>query len=92
MSDESFNWHDFLGRWQEEWVPRAEHEEDGDGGPGPVRLGRPGADEAAITTVEKRLGKRLPPSYRQFLAASDGWRVEQTAGVYQLGGIADMCN
>ncbi|WP_406175003.1 SMI1/KNR4 family protein [Streptomyces sp. NBC_00996] len=90
MSDESFNWQDFLGRWQEEWVPRAEHEEDGDGGPGPVRLGGPGADEAAITTVEKRLGKRLPPSYRQFLAASDGWRVEQTAGVYQLGGIADI--
>ncbi|MDG4857021.1 SMI1/KNR4 family protein [Streptomyces sp. T-3] len=90
MSDESFNWHDFLGRWQQEWVPRVGHEEDGDGGPGSVILGRPGADEAAITAAEKRLGKRLPPSYRQFLAASDGWRVEQIAGVYQLGGIADI--
>ncbi|WP_406723674.1 SMI1/KNR4 family protein [Streptomyces sp. GD-15H] len=52
--------------------------------------GRPGADEAAIAAAEERLGRRLPPSYREFLAVSDGWRVDQTAGVYRLGGAADI--
>jgi len=32
-----------------------------------------GASEGAITTVEKRIGRRLPPSYREFLRAHDGW-------------------
>lgn len=88
MSDESFNWHEFLGRWQEEWVPRAD--EDEDGGHSLVRPGRPAADEAAIAAAEERLGRRLPPSYREFLAVSNGWHVDQTAGVYQLGGAADI--
>lgn len=38
-------------------------------------LGFPGASEADLTKAEERLGKRLPPSYRQFLAASNGWRM-----------------
>ncbi|MFI6210130.1 SMI1/KNR4 family protein [Streptomyces sp. NPDC051041] len=88
MSNETFNWHEFLGRWQKEWVPRAD--EDDDGGQTVVPLGRPGADEAAIAAAEERLGRRLPPSYREFLAASDGWHVDQAAGVYQLGGAADI--
>ncbi|MEH0447946.1 SMI1/KNR4 family protein [Streptomyces sp. B21-102] len=86
MSSEPFDWHDFLGRWQAEWVPDDPGDDAGDGEP----LGRPGADEAAIVAAEERLGRRLPPSYRAFLAASDGWRVDQTAGVYTLGGIADI--
>jgi hypothetical protein len=86
MSGESFNWLEFLGRWQGEWVPRA----DEDGGQAVVPPGRPGADEAAIAAAEERLGRRLPPSYREFLAVSDGWHVDQTAGVYQLGGAADI--
>ncbi|MFJ1806773.1 MULTISPECIES: SMI1/KNR4 family protein [unclassified Streptomyces] len=90
MSGESFNWHDLLGRWQEEWVPRADEDEGGDGGRKVVSLGRAGADEAAIVAAEERLGRRLPPSYREFLAVSDGWNVDQMAGVYQLGGVADI--
>ncbi|MFD3837754.1 SMI1/KNR4 family protein [Streptomyces sp. NPDC058642] len=91
MSGEAFNWLEFLGRWQEEWVPRDEldEEEDEDDGQTPG-LGRPGADEAVIAAAEERLGRRLPASYREFLAVSDGWHVEQTAGVYQLGGAADI--
>ncbi|GHB54325.1 cell wall assembly protein [Streptomyces viridiviolaceus] len=88
MSSESFNWHDFLRRWQEEWVPRAD--EDDDGEQAVVSPARPGADEAAIAAAEERLGRRLPPSYREFLAVSDGWHVDETAGVYQLGGAADI--
>ncbi len=37
-------------------------------------LGYPGATEAEITAAEKRLGKTLPPSYREFLKVSNGWR------------------
>jgi len=36
-------------------------------------LGYPGASEERLAVVEERLGIRLPPSYRAFLAASDGW-------------------
>ncbi|WP_329459075.1 SMI1/KNR4 family protein [Streptomyces sp. NBC_01497] len=37
-------------------------------------LGRPGASEEQLVALEKRLGSVLPPSYRSFLATSDGWR------------------
>ncbi|MBC2905753.1 SMI1/KNR4 family protein [Streptomyces cupreus] len=90
MSGESFNWHEFLGRWQQEWVPRADEDEDEDGGQTVAGPGRPGAHEAVIAAAEERLGRRLPPSYREFLAVSDGWHVDETAGVYQLGGAADI--
>ncbi|MGC5397789.1 SMI1/KNR4 family protein [Streptomyces sp. DT20] len=90
MNDASFNWPDFLGRWQQEWVPRDDEDDDDDGAGTPVRLGVPGAGEGVIAAAEARLGKRLPPSYREFLAVSDGWNVDQMAGVYRLGGVADI--
>jgi hypothetical protein len=37
-------------------------------------LGFEAASESDIVTAEQRLGVRLPPSYRQFLAVSNGWR------------------
>ena len=33
----------------------------------------PGASSVAIAAVEERIGHRLPPSYREFLAVHDGW-------------------
>ncbi|MEE4591550.1 discoidin domain-containing protein [Streptomyces sp. DSM 41524] len=36
-------------------------------------LGFEGADEESVLALEERLGTRLPPSYRTFLSASDGW-------------------
>lgn len=33
----------------------------------------PGASQHAIAAVEQRIGHRLPPSYREFLALHDGW-------------------
>ncbi|MFS7873327.1 discoidin domain-containing protein [Streptomyces asiaticus] len=36
-------------------------------------LGFEGADEESVLALEERLGTRLPPSYRTFLGASDGW-------------------
>jgi hypothetical protein len=38
-------------------------------------LGFPGATEARLAAAEARLGMPLPPSYRAFLAVSDGWLV-----------------
>jgi hypothetical protein len=35
--------------------------------------GNPSAPESAILVTELRLGRKLPPSYRDFLAFSDGW-------------------
>ncbi|MER5551532.1 SMI1/KNR4 family protein [Streptomyces sp. NPDC002793] len=93
MDDDACNWRTFLGRWQEEWVPREDdgyEDTDADNGETHFSPGGPGADEAAIAAAERRLGRRLPPSYREFLAVSDGWHVDQMAGVYQLGGVADI--
>jgi hypothetical protein len=40
----------------------------------PIGLsGNPAAPESAILVTELRLGRKLPPSYREFLAFSDGW-------------------
>ncbi|MEU8825060.1 SMI1/KNR4 family protein [Streptomyces sp. NPDC048636] len=36
-------------------------------------LGYEGASEERLAALEQRLGTRLPPSYRSFLGASDGW-------------------
>lgn len=35
--------------------------------------GNPSAPESAIVVAELRLARKLPPSYREFLAFSDGW-------------------
>jgi hypothetical protein len=35
--------------------------------------GNPAAPESAIRVAELRLGRQLPPSYREFLSFSDGW-------------------
>ena len=37
-------------------------------------LGYEGAPEEEIVALERRLGTTLPPSYRSFLAESNGWR------------------
>lgn len=42
----------------------------------------PGASEQQLLVVEKRLKVKLPPSYRAFLSASNGWRhASQTSPV-----------
>jgi hypothetical protein len=37
-------------------------------------LGYPGATATQLAAAESRLGARLPPSYREFLAITNGWR------------------
>jgi SMI1 / KNR4 family (SUKH-1) len=72
------DWGPWLAQWSRDLLsyidPRRYH--------GPVDkemiasgwLGNPGATEDQITNLEARLGKSLPPSYRAFLKASNGFQ------------------
>lgn len=58
-------------------------------------LGEPPATEAEIAAAEKRLGVRLPPSYRAFLKVSNGWHfpnsfVVKLAGTSEIGWARDV--
>lgn len=68
------DWKPWLTRWSREWISRAEP---GDLEPEVARdgwLGYAPATPDAIAAAEARLGARLPPSYRDFLLTTDGWR------------------
>ncbi|GAA3247639.1 SMI1/KNR4 family protein [Dactylosporangium siamense] len=52
-------------------------------------LGFAGAGEDALAAVEARLGVTLPPGYRAFLAASDGW-LEPGPFVWTMRTTADV--
>ncbi|MER5349846.1 SMI1/KNR4 family protein [Kitasatospora sp. NPDC002551] len=78
MSEQAFDWRSFLVRWSEEWAGACT-------GPGELRdgdeeawrarrLGFAGAPAERVAAAQAELGCVLPPSYREFLAVSDGWR------------------
>lgn len=83
-------WRAFLERWSAEWwaVSDAGERErvlpEGGGW-----LGFAPAPEEAVLALEERVGQPLPPSYRSFLAVTDGWR---QAGhfVYRLAGAREL--
>jgi hypothetical protein len=70
-----YDWQSFLRQWNQELlatpdvVARLPAEVVAAGW-----LGYPGATEAALAQAEARLGTRFPPSYRRFLAFTNGWR------------------
>ncbi|MEX3105987.1 SMI1/KNR4 family protein [Streptomyces sp. ST1015] len=87
----NYDWRPFLSRWSEEWADASDE-------PSPQRdarwLGFAGASEERISALEERLRCRLPPSYRDFLAVSDGWLhagcfVWRLAGVDEVGPYSD---
>ncbi|WP_067686718.1 SMI1/KNR4 family protein [Nocardia jejuensis] len=58
-------------------------------------LGYAPATEAGIAALEQRLGLRLPPSYRNFLLTTDGWRhagefVRTMRDTTNLGWLRDL--
>src|SRR4051812_28525489 len=65
-------WRAFLQQWSDEWLATDEPF------PASVRrsrwLGFKPATEDQIEKLERRLGYRLPPSYRAFLLTTNGWR------------------
>jgi len=73
--DQRHPWRRFLERWSWQWLQVEAfvlHQPDEVVESG--WLGFPGASEETIAALEKRLGGRLPPSYRAFLATTDGFR------------------
>ncbi|MFI5979547.1 SMI1/KNR4 family protein [Streptomyces sp. NPDC051555] len=79
MTDtEAFDWRPFLLKWSGEWSDCAaageERNEDDELALRARWLGFPAASEERMAAMEERLGRRMPPSYREFLAVSDGWR------------------
>ncbi|MFC9843830.1 SMI1/KNR4 family protein [Streptomyces sp. NPDC060223] len=101
----AFNWRSFLLRWSGEWADSLPEGETGGQEGEAARqarwLGFPPASEERIAAMEERLGRRTPPSYREFLKVSDGWRhaggfVSLLAGTKEAhwhnneSGLADM--
>ncbi|PGH47284.1 SMI1/KNR4 family protein [Streptomyces sp. Ru87] len=71
----AFDWRPFLLKWSGEWADGRPEEETRDETARQARwLGFPPASEERIVLMEERLGRRMPPSYREFLKVSDGWR------------------
>lgn len=79
MTDSTaFDWRSFLLLWSGEWADSLlDGETRGEGSEAARRarwLGFPAASEERISAMEERLGRQMPPSYREFLKVSDGWR------------------
>ncbi|MFE0202852.1 SMI1/KNR4 family protein [Streptomyces sp. NPDC058985] len=94
MTDtKDFDWRRFLLMWSAEWadgLPDGEGRGEDDQEARRARwLGSPPASEERVTAVERRLGRRMPPSYREFLKVSDGWR-HAGGFVWRLAGTADV--
>ncbi|MER6067984.1 SMI1/KNR4 family protein [Streptomyces sp. NPDC001817] len=88
----AFDWRSFLLRWSGEWadsLPDGETRGEDDEAARRARwLGFPPASEERIAAMEERLGRRMPPSYREFLEVSDGWR-HAGGFVWLLAGTGD---
>lgn len=52
-------------------------------------LGFPGATEVQIAEAEARLSIQLPPSYREFLKISNGWR-QTTPFIYRILAVEEV--
>lgn len=88
----AFDWQSFLRRWSGEWADSLTDDERRDEDDETARqarwLGFPPASEERIAAMEERLGRRMPPSYREFLGVSDGWR-HAGGFVWLLAGTGD---
>jgi len=85
-------WRPFLKRWSEEWITAHDPENDQPLDEAVVRdrwLGFAPATEEEIAAAEGRLGVRFPPSLREFLAVTSGWR-DAGEFIYRLAGPAEL--
>ncbi|MEU6911707.1 SMI1/KNR4 family protein [Streptomyces olindensis] len=88
----AFDWRSFLLKWSAEWADSLPDDgtrsEDDEAAWQARWLGFPAASEERIAAMEERLGRRMPPSYREFLKVSDGWR-HAGGFVWLLAGTED---
>ncbi|MFC8719041.1 SMI1/KNR4 family protein [Kitasatospora sp. NPDC057198] len=91
-------WREFLELWSAEWITAKQADPDADPiAPEVLRdgwLGFSPATEAEVAAAEARLGRPLPPSLREFLLVSNGWRdagpfIQQLAGAAELDWLRD---
>lgn len=71
----TFNWRDLMIQWNQELL--ADEEMRAELPPEVIAsgwLGYPGATAEQLAQLEERLGTLLPPSYREFLQFTNGWR------------------
>ncbi|MFF4798881.1 SMI1/KNR4 family protein [Streptomyces sp. NPDC001351] len=85
-------WRPFLEQWSAEWIAGHDPDKDAPLAQEVLRdawLGFAPASEAEVAAAEARLGRRLPPSLREFLLVTNGWR---DAGnfIYRLAGTAEL--
>jgi HEAT repeat protein len=72
----SFPWKDLLAQWSEEIIRSGDLDDElAHAVAASGWLGHPGATEEEISAAEARLGVTFPPSYREFLQVSNGWRM-----------------
>lgn len=82
----SFNWESFLRQWSRELLNSISDKQKDELPPEVIEtcwFGYSGATEEQIVHAETRLGTTLPPSYREFLKVSNGWR-QTTPFIYKL--------
>ncbi|AXE84221.1 SMI1/KNR4 family protein [Streptomyces sp. Go-475] len=88
----AFDWRSFLLKWSGEWADSLPDDDTRSADDEAARqarwLGFPPASEERIAAMEERLGRRMPPSYREFLKVSDGWR-HAGGFVWLLSGTED---
>ncbi|GFE17935.1 hypothetical protein Sgleb_59820 [Streptomyces glebosus] len=85
-------WRPFLKLWSEEWIVRHDPERDAPLDDEVVRdgwLGFAPATPDEVTAAEARLGRTLPPSLREFLLATNGWR-DAGCFIYRLAGTSEL--
>jgi SMI1 / KNR4 family (SUKH-1) len=68
------DWRPFLETWSKELIEARAYPEIPPELVESGWLGFPGATDEQLSVAEARLGVRLPPSYREFLTVSNGWR------------------
>jgi hypothetical protein len=91
-------WRPFLKRWSEEWIRAHDPENNQPLDEDVVRdgwLGFAPASADEIAAAEARLGCSLPPSLREFLEVTNGWRdcghfIYRLAGTAELGWLRDI--
>jgi hypothetical protein len=90
-----FDWHSFLRRWSQDYIRFEDL---------PVGInqqmvenqwfGYEGASEVDIIELEERIGKQLPPSFRNFLKVTNGWTQTiygtNIASTYDIGWFKDL--